>query len=158
MSNESIAESTRRRGIGARSRRVARYWPGVLLALLLWLLVVPAWEQSAADGFNLDADLDVRVIVVQADGKALVGGNFTKIGEHARNRIARLNADGTLDAGFDPQANGQIDSVVVQADGKLLVAGGFTEIGGQVRNNACASECGRHPGCRLQSRSRRHGS
>ena len=42
---------------------------------------------------------------VQADGKILIGGGFTTIGGVARNRIARLNPDGSLDTGFDPNAN-----------------------------------------------------
>jgi len=35
--------------------------------------------------------------VVQADGKILVGGDFTTLGGQTRNRIGRLNTDGTLD-------------------------------------------------------------
>jgi uncharacterized delta-60 repeat protein len=70
---------------------------------------------------------------VQADGKILVGGDFTTIGGQTRNRIARLNADGTADS-FDPDANGQVYAIAVQADGKILAGGAFTSIGGQTRN------------------------
>ena len=52
----------------------------------------------------------------------------------ARNNIARLNADGTLDTAFDPNANGNVYSIAVQTDGKILVGGIFTNIGGQTRN------------------------
>ena len=52
-----------------------------------------------------------------------------------RNNIARLNADGTLDAGFNPDANGQVDSVAVQADGRILLAGQFSSVGGTASNN-----------------------
>ena len=51
-----------------------------------------------------------------------------------RNRIARLNPDGTLDAAFDPNANGSVRTMAVQADGKILVGGLFSNIGGQTRN------------------------
>src|SRR5207244_13025909 len=54
-----------------------------------------------------------------------------------RDRIARLNADGTLDTAFNPNANGNVRSIAVQADGKILVAGDFNganSIGGQTRN------------------------
>ena len=44
-------------------------------------------------------------IAVQADGKILVGGNFTSIGGQARNRIARLDATTGLADSFDPNAN-----------------------------------------------------
>ena len=49
--------------------------------------------------------------------------------------IARLNADGSVDASFNPDANGAVNSLAVQPDGKVLVGGFFTTIGGQTRNN-----------------------
>ena len=40
----------------------------------------------------------VSVIEVQSDGKILVGGNFTNYaGVTGRNRLVRLNSDGTVD-------------------------------------------------------------
>ena len=44
----------------------------------------------------------IAVTVVQPDGKYIVGGNFTVAGGLARFGLARLNADGTIDATFDP--------------------------------------------------------
>ena len=38
-----------------------------------------------------------------------------------RNRIARLNPNGTLDTAFNPNANGTVRAIAVQADGKILV-------------------------------------
>jgi hypothetical protein len=38
------------------------------------------------------------------DGKVYVGGSFTNIAGQAINRIALLNADGSLDASFAPSA------------------------------------------------------
>ena len=62
---------------------------------------------------------------MQADGKILVGGNFTSIGGQTRSRIARLDATTGLADSFDPNANGfAVFSIAVQADGKIL-AGGF---------------------------------
>jgi len=55
-----------------------------------------------------------------------------------RNRIARLNPDGTLDTDFNPNvggANSTIYAIAVQADGKILVGGVFTIIGGQTRDD-----------------------
>jgi hypothetical protein len=53
-----------------------------------------------------------------------------------RKHIGRLNADGTLDASFNPGADNYfVDSLAVQADGKILVGGGFTTLGGQSRTN-----------------------
>ena len=56
---------------------------------------------------------------------------------HDRHILARLNPDGSLDAGFDAQfaagANGRVSSVVVEDDGALLVGGAFGGVAGQRR-------------------------
>ncbi len=96
--------------------------------------------QSALDGFDPKADNAVHDVVVQPDGKILIGGDFTTLSPNggaavARNRIARLNPDGTLDSAFNPNADSQVFSIALQADGKILVGGGFqVPIGGQTRN------------------------
>ena len=95
--------------------------------------------QSALDAFNPHANGQVGVIVVQSDGKILIGGQFTTLSPNGgaaitRNRIARLNADGTLDTSFNPSANNYVRSIALQADGKILVGGYFTSIGGATRH------------------------
>ncbi len=97
--------------------------------------------QSALDGFDPNANGTIRVVVVQPDGKILIGGDFTTLSPNGgapvtRNRIARLNPDGTLDTAFNPNANNTVYAIAVQADGKILVGGYFTgnSIGGQTRN------------------------
>jgi len=47
---------------------------------------------------------DIRSIVYQ-QGKTLIGGNFNNYNDIARNGIARLNLDGSLDTSFDPGTN-----------------------------------------------------
>src|SRR3954465_7880829 len=66
--------------------------------------------QSALDGFDPNANGQIRVIAVQPDGKILIGGEFTTVAPNGglpvtRNRIARLNPDGSLDAAFNPNAD-----------------------------------------------------
>ena len=93
--------------------------------------------------FNADGTLDtsfnpgssswVYALAVQEDGKILVGGSFSKLGDNGtttRNNLGRLNANGTLDTSFDPGANDDVNSFAVQADGKILVGGAFTMLGG----------------------------
>src|SRR5947209_6706449 len=94
--------------------------------------------QSALDGFDPNANGNVYVVVVQPDGKILIGGTFTTVLGVARNNIARLNPDGTLDTAFNPNANSYVGSIAVQADGKILAGGTFngaSSIGGQPRNH-----------------------
>ena len=75
----------------------------------------------------------VRALALQADGKILVGGNFTALASIPRNRLARLLPDGSVEPSFAPNFNGPVDSVVVQPDGKILVGGPFTTVDGQSR-------------------------
>ncbi|MEG4053798.1 Ig-like domain-containing protein, partial [Microcoleus sp. S36a_B3] len=63
-----------------------------------------------------------------------VGGIFTTIGGQARNRIARLNSDGSVDATFDPNANNQVNAIAIDSSGNPIVGGIFTTIGGSTRN------------------------
>jgi hypothetical protein len=46
------------------------------------------------------ANLDVEALAVQSDGRVLIGGDFTTVNGVSRGRIARLNADGSLDTTF----------------------------------------------------------
>ena len=115
-------------------------------ALLLFSVVVllaggaaTVRGQSALDGFDPNANSAILVVVVQPDGKILIGGEFTTLSPNGgvavtRSHIARLNPDGTLDTAFNPNANNPVLSIAVQADGKILAGGYFTSIEGQTRN------------------------
>ena len=86
-------------------------------------------------GFDPGANGDVLALLVQPNLKILVGGAFTSLGgggsgSGTRNRIARLNADGSVDAGFNPGADASVAALAVQADGRILVGGLFTALGG----------------------------
>jgi uncharacterized delta-60 repeat protein len=70
----------------------------------------------------------VREVVPQSDGKILIVGEFTLVNGVARNSMARLNADGSLDTSFVPYFNSSLQAqvlyaVAVQPDGKILVGG-----------------------------------
>jgi len=79
-----------------------------------------------------------QILAAAPDGSGgwYIGGTFTTIGGVARNRIARINADGTLNA-WNPNASAQVTTLVVS--GGIVYAGGdFTTIGGQTRNRIAA--------------------
>lgn len=78
----------------------------------------------------------VGSIVVQPDGKIVIGGTFTTINGISRNSVARLNSDGTLDMSFNPGsgANNMISSMVIQSDGKIIIGGHFTSFNGLNKN------------------------
>jgi uncharacterized delta-60 repeat protein len=82
-------------------------------------------------------------ITVQSDGKLLVGGVFDTVNSMSRNSIARLNADGTLDTGFQSGLSGiesylgsvfggtrGVFSVAPQSESKVLVGGSFNTVNG----------------------------
>ena len=108
-----------------------------------------AFTRNRAARINTDGSLDttfdpnanntVYSTIIQADGRILLGGQFTTLAPSGgatvtRNCIARLNPDGTLDTAFNPNATGIVDAIAVQADGKILAGGFFITIGGQSRN------------------------
>jgi trimeric autotransporter adhesin len=59
--------------------------------------------------------------VIQSDGKIVIGGVFTTVGGLGRNRIARLNSDGTLDATFNANSNNAVYAIALQSDGRMVV-------------------------------------
>ncbi|WP_264535481.1 calcium-binding protein [Flavobacterium sp. N1736] len=76
-------------------------------------------------GFNDD----VNAMLVQSNGKILLGGKFTSYNEIPANRIIRINEDGTLDTAFLSGSGFSGDAVqVIKTDlaGNIMVAGSFT--------------------------------
>ncbi len=105
-------------------------------------------EQSAK-GFNNP----VGAIIVQADGKIIIGGSFNWYNGLPKNGILRLNADGSMDnqynilytgtsPGFTSNSIGSGFSSISkkfvlqsQPDGKLIVGGNFLKYNGTPCNN-----------------------
>jgi len=111
-----------------------------IICLVFVLHSAAVRAQAAIDGFDPNANGAILAVAVQPDGKILIGGDFTSVSPNGgavvmRNRIARLNTDGTLDTGFDPSADQLVATIAVQSDGKILIGGIFTSVGGQTRNN-----------------------
>jgi len=77
----------------------------------------------------------VKTSALQSDGKLIVAGNFTSYNGVIRNRIARLNTDGSLDLTFDPLAGFSVvvNSIAIQSDGKIVAGGGFSSYNGTIR-------------------------
>lgn len=85
---------------------------------------------------NRGVDEKINTIALQADGKILIGGDFTKHFNTSRNKIARLNTDGSLDKSFETSvgANYTVRTITLQPDKKILVGGNFTKYNGINRN------------------------
>ncbi len=74
-------------------------------------------------------DSHVLKIVLQPDGRILVGGVFSNFNGVSARRLVRLMSNGAVDAGFSigTGANGWVTCVAVQPDGKILVGGRFSQ-------------------------------
>jgi uncharacterized delta-60 repeat protein/uncharacterized repeat protein (TIGR01451 family) len=82
-----------------------------------------ALDTSTAWQTGLGADIWVSAAVLQPDGKLVIGGDFQSIHGLPRKYLARLNADGTVDLGFNPDYGIEPEMLALQGDGKIIVAG-----------------------------------
>ena len=106
--------------VGARST----VWPGIARYLA---------DGKSDAGFRPPAaNMNLAAVGLQADGKVIVAGLFDRLGEQPRTYIARLNADGALDAAFNPALDGWALALAVQPDNKVLVGGAFMTLDGHL--------------------------
>jgi len=95
-------------------------------------------DGSVDNSFNMGSGFNnsVRTIVLQDDGKVLIGGVFTQFNGATANRIIRLNPDGSVDNSFNMGlgCNNEVMSIVLQSDGKILMGGLFTQYNGITSN------------------------
>ncbi len=119
--------------------------------------------QSRVARLNSDGSLDpmftatgvfgcncgVEKVVLQPDGKILVGGYFDRInGVTGINNFARLNSlDGSIDMAFTAAGGMGFDSAVYDidiqpADNKILVTGGFSNFNATSRTGIARLETG----------------
>ena len=80
----------------------------------------------------------VRSVVLQPDGRILVGGAFQLVNGVARSGIARLLANGAVDGSFNPGSGvagtqAMVISIVLQPDGRIVAAGRFDSYAGVPR-------------------------
>jgi uncharacterized delta-60 repeat protein len=92
--------------------------------------------------FNTDGSIDptfnpnanssatnINRVLVQPDGKILIAGQFSSLnGDQNIKNITRVDANGVVDATFNPGANpgGMIFDIHLDANGKIVVVGSFT--------------------------------
>jgi uncharacterized delta-60 repeat protein len=81
-------------------------------------------DGSLDSSFNpgLGANSPVNAIAVLADGKILVGGEFTSFNGNPANYLVRLNTDGSLDTTFNPGTgpNDAIYSIATTSGAKII--------------------------------------
>lgn len=98
---------------------------------------IPAGSVEADFATGSGANDSVHSVVIQSDGKILIGGEFTQVQQQNRSRIARLNADGTLDLRFaaETEIDNSVRTIALQSDGRIVIGGAFTAIDGIPQNH-----------------------
>jgi uncharacterized delta-60 repeat protein len=93
-----------------------------------------SYDASFATGSGFNSW--VYTIVMQGDEKILAGGDFTSYNGGTRNRLVRLNTNGSVDTGFSigSACNNWVYAITWQPEGRVTVAGGFTTFNGTARN------------------------
>ena len=88
-------------------------------------------DQEFLSGLS-GVDNVVDAIALQTDSRIVIGGSFTTVNGLSLSRIARLEANGALDPGFNPGtgANGDVHAVALAADGAILAGGDFSIFNG----------------------------
>lgn len=100
--------------------------------------LLPNGELDPTFPIGTAADAPIHCIAVQGDGKILIGGDFANIGGQPRNRLARLNPDGTVESnttfrGGNGTTTGTVFCLALQPDGKILAGGAFSMLADQQR-------------------------
>jgi uncharacterized delta-60 repeat protein len=92
---------------------------------------------DASFNVGMGTNSSIITMAIQSDGKIVIGGYFSNYNGIARDYIARLNTDGSLDASFivGGGTNGGVVSSSIQSDGKIIIAGNFTYYNGTAINN-----------------------
>ena len=114
------------------------------------------YQGTSRDGItriNADGSLDttfnpgtgvndlITSVVLQPDGKVVIGGYFTTYNGTARSGIARVNPNGILDTTFNPGSGttSAVWSTSVLGNGQVLLGGGFTTYNGVSRRGVANS-------------------
>jgi Domain of unknown function (DUF5122) beta-propeller len=104
-----------------------------LLLLAIAVSLCGSQKVKAAGGGSLDSTFNanaistvngvVRAVVVQPDGKLIIGGFFANINDAVGVNIARLNPDGTPDAAFNSniRTNAAVLSVILLPEWRAIL-------------------------------------
>jgi uncharacterized delta-60 repeat protein len=115
-------------------------WVVGVFTLITTLFSMPATDSFAqaslfdpAFSFTSGPNDYAYSIVIQNDGKILVGGYFPQNGGQTSSGLLRLKPDGQIDQPFMGITNESVSQFLKQPDGKILVVGNFTSLQGVPR-------------------------
>ena len=79
----------------------------------------------------------INQAVLQTDQKIIIAGTFTTYSGSVRNRMTRLNTDGTIDSTFSIGTagfNNGVQGIALEPNGKIIAVGSFTTYSGSTAN------------------------
>ena len=110
--------------------------------------IVNGYDRAGIARLHIDGTLDnsfdpgsganqnLTSIVIQPDGKVIVGGGFTTFDGVVRVGIARLNPNGSLDTGFNPTVNDSVTSLGIDYCNRIVIGGPSIQlVNGEYRNS-----------------------
>lgn len=120
---------------------VMSFWnPGIFVTVYPYAYGVAVLKPDGSVIQLAATNLPINSLVVQDDGKIIIGGYFTMVNGVSRMRLARLFPDGTVDPSFDPQVSGGVQCLMLQPDGRIVMGGAFTTVSGANRSNLARLE------------------
>jgi uncharacterized delta-60 repeat protein len=80
---------------------------------------------------------DVNAIVIQSDGRIVIGGTFIGYNGFARGGVARVLGNGALDPSFDSGVGtgGNVFALALQHNGQIVLGGRFVQYSGTNRTS-----------------------
>jgi hypothetical protein len=111
-------------------KRGARWpiWLGCALSLLFGHAPLQAQVVATLPNILIEPGDRINAVVVQPDGKVIIGGRFTEVGPavgggfERKLFLARLDTFGRLDPNFTPSTDGEVFTLIL--DGTALYVGG----------------------------------
>jgi uncharacterized delta-60 repeat protein len=87
--------------------------------------LLPDGSRDISFNVGLGADGIIEVVILQPDGKILVGGHFNSFNGQPISRLVRLNMDGSIDLGFNigTSFDKNVYALALQSNGKIIVGG-----------------------------------
>lgn len=116
-----------------------KVWLSLFFGLISGGFLLAQAPNLSAFSPNGGVDGIVYAVLVQPDGKIVLGGQFSAVNAQPRRNIARLNPDGTLDPTFLAKEteglDGTVSALVLQPDGGIVVGGFFSNANEAERMN-----------------------
>lgn len=111
--------------------------PTILSCIIFISIPVFAQKLVIDNTFSPSLNGGVQLMEITNDQKLLIAGDFTTVNGQSRLKIARLNADGSLDTSFDANwiysssnlNNVRVKAITVLPDGKVYFSGSFASSG-----------------------------